>query len=61
MQLTAAQVEAFDRDGYVFIPDVFSKTEIDTLTGELPGAFAQKRDEVVREKGSDAPRSPSGS
>ncbi len=57
MQLTPAQVEAFQRDGYVFIPDVFSKTEIDTLTGELPEAFAQKREEVVREKGSEAPRS----
>ena len=57
MKLSDSQIEAFDRDGYIFIPNVFSPTEIATLTAELPGAFAQQRDEVVREKGSSAPRS----
>ncbi len=57
MKLSDSQIEAFDRDGYIFIPNVFSADEIATLTAELPGAFAQTRDEVVREKGSTAPRS----
>jgi ectoine hydroxylase len=57
MRLTQDQLVHFEREGYVFLPNVFSAAEIDALTAELPAAFAQEREEVVREKGSAAPRS----
>jgi ectoine hydroxylase len=56
MKLTQSQIETFEREGYLFIPNVFSAEEIGALTAELPALFAEKRDEVVREKGSEAPR-----
>lgn len=57
MRLSAEQLAAFDRDGYLFLPGLFSATEIDVLDAEVPGILAQERQEVVREKGTDAPRS----
>ena len=57
MKLTPAQVTEFEEQGYLFLPNLFSAEETALLTGELPGLFAQQRDEVIREKGSDAPRS----
>jgi ectoine hydroxylase len=57
MKLTTEQCEAFNRDGYLFLPSVFTAEEISLLTGELPRIFAEHREEVVREKGSEAPRS----
>jgi len=57
MNLSQSQIDAFERDGYIFVEGVFGPREIATLTAELPGAFAQDRPEVVREKSSEAPRS----
>jgi ectoine hydroxylase len=57
MKLTPAQVEEFNEQGYLFLPQVFSPAEMDLLNGELPGIFAQAREEVIREKDSNAPRS----
>src|SRR5712691_1802511 len=56
MKLTAAQIEQFDRDGYLFFPSHFSAAEIKALTDEVPQLYAQRRPENVREKGSDAVR-----
>ena len=56
MKLTTAQLEAFDRDGYLFFPRTFSAEEIKVLTDEVPSLYAQHRPENVREKGSDAVR-----
>ncbi len=56
MQLTPQQLEAFDRDGYLFFPSLFSAAEIRTLTDEVPRLYAMRRPENVREKGSDAVR-----
>ena len=50
MLLTEAQLETFDREGYVFLPEVYSQAEIDVLMGEVPGIFALDRVENVREK-----------
>ena len=50
MRLTDEQLETFDTEGYVFLPEVFSKAEIDVLMGEVPGIFALDRVENVREK-----------
>lgn len=57
MKLTLSQIAEFEERGYLFLPDAFSRPEIDLLLGELPGIFAEKRPEVIREKGSEAPRS----
>ena len=57
MKLSAEQVRQFEDEGYLFLPSVFSTEEMSVLNAEVPGLFAQKRDEVIREKGSDAPRS----
>jgi ectoine hydroxylase len=56
MKLTQAQIAEFEDQGYLLIPNLFSAEEITLLQGELPGIFAQDREEVVREKGSQAPR-----
>src|SRR5262244_3723743 len=56
MKLTSAQLEQFDRDGYLFFPETFSPEEIKVLTDEVPHLYAQHRPENVREKGSDAVR-----
>jgi ectoine hydroxylase len=57
MKLSAEQLRQFEDDGYLFLPNVFSAEEMAILNGEVPRLFAEKRDEVIREKGSDAPRS----
>ena len=57
MKLTAAQLEEFNEQGYLFLPNVFLAQEMDILNAEVPGILATQREEVVREKGSDAPRS----
>jgi ectoine hydroxylase len=56
MKLTPAQIAEFEEQGYLFLPSLFSAREASLLMDELPGIFAQEREEVVREKGSDAPR-----
>ena len=50
MQLTQDQLDQFERDGYVFIPDLFSAEEIAVMKGEVPTLFAQDRPENVRER-----------
>ena len=50
MRLGDEQVGQFERDGYVFLTDVFGAAEIGRLLGEVPGIFAQDRQENVREK-----------
>ena len=57
MKLSSEQIRQFEEDGYLFLPSVFSAEEMSLLNAEVPGLFAQRRDEVIREKGSDAPRS----
>ncbi|MGH8689540.1 MAG: phytanoyl-CoA dioxygenase family protein, partial [Burkholderiales bacterium] len=56
MQLSADQIERFEREGYLFFPSLFSREEIKTLTDEVPALYAQRRPENVREKTGDAVR-----
>ena len=56
MKLTEAQLEQFERDGYVFFPGLFSEREIRVLTDEVPALYAQRRPENVREKTGDVVR-----
>ena len=50
MKLTPAQLEQFDREGYLFFPSLFKPDEIKRLADEVPGIYAQQRPENVREK-----------
>jgi len=56
MKLTQAQVESFDRDGYLFFPSLFRPDEIKVLLDEVPSLYAQRRPENVREKTGDVVR-----
>jgi len=56
MKLSEQQVERFEREGYLFFPDLFTRTEIKILADEVPNLYVQRRPENVREKGSEAVR-----
>ncbi len=49
MKLTNEQLEEFDREGYVFLPSVFSPDEIKVLKDAAEAVFTMDRDEVWRE------------
>ena len=55
MQLTPAQLKAFDEDGYLFFPDCFSEAEVALLRSEADAILRSDRKEVWREK-TGAPR-----
>ena len=56
MELNQDQLEQFDTEGWVFLPEVFSQAEMDVLAAELPTIFAMDRDEVWREANGEAVR-----
>jgi ectoine hydroxylase len=56
MRLSKAQLEQFDREGYLFFPGHFSTEETRTLTDAVPELYARREDYNVREKGKDAVR-----
>jgi len=56
MKLTQTQIDAFERDGYLFFPSLFKKDEIQLLLDEVPSLYAQRRPENVREKTGDVVR-----
>ncbi len=56
MKLTQAQVESFDREGYLFFPSLFRPEEIKVLLDEVPALYAERRPENVREKTGDVVR-----
>ena len=55
MELSAQQIEAFHREGYLFLPELFTPEEVAVLRDEAEGIYAADRPEVWREK-SGAPR-----
>ncbi len=57
MKLSSEQVRQFEELGYLLLPDLFSPAEMAILNAEVPKILTQQRTEVIREKGSDAPRS----
>ena len=56
MKLSPEQIDRFEREGYLFFPELFSLEELAVLKAEVPRLYAQHRPENVREKGSDAVR-----
>jgi ectoine hydroxylase len=49
MKLTDAQIAEFDREGYLFLPSVFTPAEAALLRDEAKAIFALDRDEVLHE------------
>jgi ectoine hydroxylase len=56
MKLTQAQLEQFDREGYLFFPGQFTREEMKALTDEVPQLYSRREAYNVREKGKDAVR-----
>ena len=50
MRLDEDQLEAFERDGFLILPELFSKAEVAALCAPLPALFAQDDPANVREK-----------
>ena len=57
MKLDDAQAAQYAEQGYVLLPGLFSDAEVKVLIDEVPGIYAQRRDEVVREKDGETVRS----
>src|SRR6202051_402761 len=55
MILSKQQIQQFDREGYLFLPDVFSAEEVAILRHEAEAIFHTDRKDIWREK-SGAPR-----
>ena len=49
MQLTDRQLSVFDKEGYLFLPECFSRAEAAMLLGEAHKIYAEDREEVWRE------------
>src|SRR4026209_126314 len=56
MKLSPEQLAQFDREGHLFFPSLFSRAEIRVRNAEVPGLYAQRRPENVREKSGDVVR-----
>jgi len=56
MKLSQAQIEQFDREGYLFFPALFSARETQTLLDAVPALYSRREVYNVREKDSDAVR-----
>lgn len=57
MQLTSEQLQAYHRDGFLFLPHCFSSEEINRLKEELPALLAEDSPRRVVEKNSQIVRS----
>ncbi|HYS90880.1 MAG TPA: phytanoyl-CoA dioxygenase family protein, partial [Bradyrhizobium sp.] len=55
MKLTQQQIDDFNREGWLFLPELFSPEEVALLAQEAVGIYDTDRPEVWREK-SGAPR-----
>ena len=50
MKLTPQQIEFFHREGWLFLPELFSQEEVDFLAREAVSIYDTNRPEVWREK-----------
>jgi len=60
MQLTAEQLKRFHEDGFLILPNLFSRAEVAALTGALPRLFAEETPANFREKQSGVVRTAMG-
>lgn len=56
MKLTPAQIAEFEEQGFLFLPSLFTPEEMSLLNAEVPSLLMADRPEVVREKGTEVPR-----
>jgi len=57
MKLIPSQLNQFERDGWLMLENLFSAEEVAILMDDVPRIFSLRRDEVVREKDGETPRS----
>ena len=55
MTLSTQQLRQFDKEGYLFLPDLFTAEEMAVLRSEAEAIFRTDRKEIWREK-SGSPR-----
>ena len=60
MQLTSSQLTAFERDGFVLLPKLFSAGEIGLMRGRLEALFGESIECNIREKRTGVVRSALG-
>jgi len=56
MHLTKEQINQFDKDGYLFFPNLFSQEEVKGMSSEVPKLYEIREEYNFREKGSDLVR-----
>ena len=56
MKLTQSQLEQYDAQGYLVLPNLLSADEVQTLRDGLSAAVGVQDERVLREKSSDAIR-----
>jgi hypothetical protein len=61
MRLTDEQLEIYRRDGFLFLPECFSRQEVELMKAQLPALFAEDSERRVLEKGGGSVRSVYGS
>jgi len=61
MQLTQDHLDSYQRDGYLFLPELFSPREVEVMEHQIPELFAESLERRVVEKKSGAVRSVYGS
>ncbi len=60
MRLTPSEVERFNRDGFLVLPELFSLAEIAVLRDALPALYAEENPANIREKRSGEVRTAMG-
>src|SRR5215211_3916464 len=50
MRLTKEQLNSYEENGYLLVPDCFSRDEIESIASELPGVFQENTPRKVLER-----------
>lgn len=50
MLLSVEQIESYERDGYLLLPNYFSAAELEILLAEIPGIFGEDSPRRIKEK-----------
>ena len=50
MELTQQQIEAYDKDGYLFFPELFTPEEVKKLNDAVPELYDRREAYNLREK-----------
>lgn len=56
MRLTDAQLQGLDQDGFLVLPDIFTRDEVEILRAPVPALMAERRPENPFEAGGSAVR-----